>query len=149
MADSTITGLSSVTTVSLTNDTVLVKQPDSPRLKQCQVSKLSDALQTGSRPMVDVTGTSKTLALTDAGTFQVCSNASAQTITVPENASVAFPVGTEIEFLNWGAGQVSFAVTGAATIQPSTTLKISARYKSAILKQITTNNWVLIGSLTS
>ncbi|HRR40395.1 MAG TPA: hypothetical protein P5244_04080, partial [Syntrophales bacterium] len=57
-------------------------------------------------PIVNVTA-SKTLALTDAGTLQICTHAStAIDITVPPNSSVAFPVGTEIAIKMGGAAQV-------------------------------------------
>ena len=53
----------------------------------------------------DQTGTTYTPVLTDQ--YQVLvtrSNASASTMTIPTNASVAFPVGTVITVLNKGAG---------------------------------------------
>lgn len=36
-------------------------------------------------------------------------NAAAQTITVPPNSSVAFPIGTQIDLAQLGAGKVTFA----------------------------------------
>ena len=37
------------------------------------------------------------------------SNAAAQTVTVPPNSSVAFPIGTQIDCAQIGAGKVTFA----------------------------------------
>lgn len=100
------------------------------------------------RPLVSVSATTKTLALTDQDTFQNCSNASTQTITVPTNASVAFPLNTEIDFFQAGAGQVIFAAAGGVTID-TIGLKIQAQYGGATLKQIATDTWALVGNLTS
>ncbi len=102
------------------------------------------------RPIVSVTGTTRTLALTDANTFQECNNASAQAITVPPNSSVAFVVGTEIELWQEGAGQVSAVAGSGVTIRSkSSNLKISAQYAGAVLKKIATDTWLLVGDLTA
>lgn len=95
-------------------------------------------------------GTTGTLALTDGEYFQICSNASTQTLTVPTNASVAFPVNTEIVFFQQGAGQVVFAAAGGVTIQSvSSNLKISAQFGVATLKKTATDNWALFGNLSA
>jgi hypothetical protein len=103
-------------------------------------------LRQGGRPSVAVSGTSKNLAASDVGTTQNCSNASTQTITFIANIA---PVDAEIEFIQMGDGQVVFAAGGGVTLQPSTTLKISAKYKAAVAKQLSLNNWVIIGSLSA
>jgi hypothetical protein len=46
-------------------------------------------------PIVNVTGT-KTLALTDANTVQDCTNTALMTINIPTNATVPFPIGTQV-----------------------------------------------------
>lgn len=105
----------------------------------------------GYRPVATTfSGTTGTLALTDADYFQVCSNAATQTITVPTNASVAFPIGTEIDFFQQGAGQVVFAAAGGVTIQSaSSQLKIFIQFGGATIKKIGTDTWALVGNLTS
>ena len=95
------------------------------------------------------TGTSKTLALSDAYSFQNCGNAAAQTITVPLNSSVAFPIGTTINFAQIGAGQVDFAATGGVTILSKLgNLKISIQYAGATLTKTATDTWLLVGDLS-
>ena len=47
---------------------------------------------------------SMTTVLTDAGKTITMSNASANTVTIPANSSVAYVVGTRINILNLGAG---------------------------------------------
>ncbi len=54
-------------------------------------------------------GTTYTFALTDAWSMVTFNNAAAQTVTVPPNSSVAFPIGTQIDCSQLGAGKVTFA----------------------------------------
>lgn len=99
---------------------------------------------------VTVSGTSKTFALSDAGTLQVCSNAATQTLTVPTNASVAFALGTKIDLFQQGAGQVVIAAAGGVTIQSkSGNLKLAAQYSGATLTFLGSNTWSLVGDLTA
>lgn len=91
--------------------------------------------------------TSRTLALTDANDYIRTTNASATTITVPTNASVAFPIGTQIDVFQAGAGQVDFAASGGVTINYNTGLKIANQYQAATLKKVATDEWDLIGAL--
>lgn len=96
-------------------------------------------------------GTAHTLALADMQHFQYCSNASAQTITVPTNASIPIPAGNEIVLFQQGAGQVGVAAAGGVTILSINSYKkISQQYGAVTLKQTgTLNTWVLIGNLGS
>ena len=90
----------------------------------------------------------KTLALTDAGTFQNVNSSNNITVTIPLNSSVAFPTGTEIEIYRGGTGTVTIAAASGATINsPDGADEISVRYGCAVLKKIDTNAWVLGGVL--
>jgi len=95
------------------------------------------------------TGTTYTLALTDAGKMVTLSNAAAIALTVPLNASVAFPVNTRIDLLQLGAGQVT--VGGASiTFQSSgSKLKLTGQYSGATLWKKATDTWVLIGDIAT
>jgi hypothetical protein len=93
------------------------------------------------------TGTTYTFALTDANTFIGASNAAAQTFTVPLNATAAFPVGTEIELAQLGAGKLTIAATGGVTINPAATLSAANQYAVMRLKKIATDTWILSGSI--
>ena len=96
------------------------------------------------------TGTTYTLVLSDAGKYVTLDNAAAITMTVPLNSSVAFPVGTQIDFAQLGAGQVTFAATGGVTINSDTSkLKIGVRYGGATLIKTATDTWLLIGNLST
>lgn len=100
--------------------------------------------QTASR-IVNVTA-SKTLALTDSGTFQWCTNSSDITITIPSN--VAFPVKTEIEIARTGSGNVTIAAAAGITLISANSLKsIVPQNASAGLKKLDASTWFLNGSL--
>ena len=72
-------------------------------------------------PQTTQSGTSYTLALTDAETLVRFTNASTATVTIPTNASVAFPVGTVINLFPEGAGGIILAAAGGVTIDNNTT----------------------------
>lgn len=95
-------------------------------------------------------GTTYTLALADWGTIVEFTSASAVTVTVPPNASVAFPVGTAIELVQYGAGQVSVAAGAGVTIRsPSGKLKLTGQYSAALLRKRATNEWFLQGDIAT
>jgi hypothetical protein len=99
----------------------------------------------------DQTGTSYTPVLTDQ--YQVLitrSNASASTLTIPTNASVAFPVGTVITVLNKGAGAVTISGAGGVTVLSAGATAASPvlnQYKSCALMQVAANTWYVVGAI--
>ena len=95
-------------------------------------------------------GTTYTLALTDDGKVVEMNNASANTLTVPPNSSVAFPVGSQILVLQTGAGQTTVAAGAGVTINSKDgNLKLSARWCAATLIKRATDVWVAIGDLSA
>lgn len=96
------------------------------------------------------TGTTYTLALTDAGYVVELNNASAITLTVPPNSSVAFPTGSRIDLIQTGAGQVTVAAGAGVTINSKgAALKITGQWSAATLIKRATNTWVLVGDLSA
>lgn len=99
------------------------------------------------------TGTTYTFVLTDNGRLVTASNASAQTYSIPTNASVAFPIGTQINIIQIGAGQVTInAVTSGTTTISSTGAtatapKLRAQYSSATCIKAATDLWYVIGDI--
>lgn len=91
-------------------------------------------------------GTTYTFVLGDSGNVVTGSNASATAFTIPLNASVAFPVGAQIDLVQTGAGKIT--VGGSPTINSVNSFKsISAQYASASLLKTATDTWLLMGSL--
>jgi hypothetical protein len=93
------------------------------------------------------TGTTYTLVLADSGKFVTQSNASGITTTIPPNTDVAFPVGTQVNLLQLGAGQVTVAAGAGVTIRSQgSKLKLNGQYATATCVKIATDEWVLIGN---
>ena len=100
------------------------------------------------------TGTTYTFILTDANNELItASNASAQTYSIPTNASVAFPIGCQINIIQIGAGQVTInAVTSGTTTVLSTGAapaapKLRAQYSSATCVKVGTDSWYVVGDI--
>ena len=97
------------------------------------------------------TGTSYTPVLTDQ--YQVLitrSNASASTLTIPLNSSVAFATGTVISVLNIGAGTVTISGAGGVTVLSAGATAASptlAQYKSCALIKTGTDSWYVVGAI--
>lgn len=88
------------------------------------------------------TTTAYTLVLTDAGKQVTMNNASASTLTVPPNASVAFPIGVRIQVIQLGAGAVTITAGAGVTLTSVSTSFAMARYQVATLIKTATNTWV-------
>jgi hypothetical protein len=100
------------------------------------------------------TGTTYTFVLADADNKLVtASNAAAQTFSIPTNANAAFPIGTQINLIQLGAGQVTVnAVTSGTTTIVSTgataaTPKCRAQYSAMTLIKRDTDSWYAIGDI--
>lgn len=91
---------------------------------------------------------SYTLVLADAYRTVEMNVASANNLTVPANASVAFAIGTQILISQYGAGQTTVVAAGGVTIRSSGgKLKIGARYAGGTLVKVGTDEWYLFGEL--
>lgn len=93
---------------------------------------------------------SYTLALTDAAGVVEMNVAGANNLTVPPNSTVAFPVGTTLEVMQYGAGQTTIVAGGGVTLRsPGGKLKIAAQYGGATLRKIATDEWAVEGNITT
>ena len=86
------------------------------------------------------TGTTYTLVLTDQNKAVECNNASAITLTIPPNSSVAFPVGTVIEILQVAAGAITLAAGSGVTINGKT--GTTAQWGVVVLRKRAANTWL-------
>lgn len=90
----------------------------------------------------------RTLVLSDAGRLILMVGADAQTVTIPTDTAVAFPVGTEIEVVRWGAGSVTFApATGVVIASLDNALSIAGQFGVAALKKLDASTWFIAGAL--
>lgn len=98
------------------------------------------------------TGTTYTLALSDS--YQVLitqSNASANAIKIPTNATAAIPVGSVITLINIGAGlcTISAVTSGTTTVLSAGATAASptlGQYKSVALIKTATDTWYVVGA---
>jgi hypothetical protein len=70
------------------------------------------------------------------------------TLTIPTDASVAFPIGTQISILQTGASQVTVGGAGV-TINGTPGLKLRAQWSGATLVKRATDTWVALGDLSA
>lgn len=84
------------------------------------------------------------LVLADASEGIEMNVAGANTVTVPLNATQAFPVGTLIPVVQYGAGLTSIVATGGVTINTSAgNLDSPGQYAPMFLRKIATDEWYL------
>ena len=67
-------------------------------------------------------------------------------MTIPTNASVAFPIGTQVNIVQLGAGQVTVGGAGVTIRSQGSKLKLNGIYSAATCVKINTNEWVLVGN---
>ena len=109
------------------------------------ISEDVDGVVAGLKAINAQTGTTYTLVLADQSKLVTCSNAAAVTLTVPPNASVAFPVGTTIEVIGIGAGIVTLAQGSGVAINATPSLVFRAQHSGATLVKIATDTWQAVG----
>jgi hypothetical protein len=97
------------------------------------------------------TGTTYTPALTDENVMVTLSNASPVVVTLPSDATSAFPIGAEVDFVWLGVGACSFAQGSSAVIVSSATAVaapvLRVRYSAATAKKTAANTWLVVGDL--
>lgn len=131
-SNNTLTGIVTLTgTETLTNKTLT-----SPTINDARQNITLNAQ----------TGTTYTLALTDNGRLVTLNNASAVTVNVPTNASVAFATGAIINLQRIGAGSVTVVAPGGVTIT-GVGITLRAQYSAASLIKTDTDSWTIIGDL--
>ena len=112
---------------------------------QTQIDAKSDKTAT-----INTQTASYTLVLGDADEIIEVNNASANNLTVPPNSSVAFPIGTQIDLVQYGAGQTTVVAGSGVTIRSKgAALKLTGQYSGATLYKRGTDEWVLVGDLVA
>lgn len=89
-----------------------------------------------------------TIALTDAGKLVTLTADTALTVTLPADSAAAFPIGTEIELAQLGAGAVTVAAAEGVTVHSlDGSVKLAGQYAAVCLKKIAAGTWLLGGAL--
>ena len=108
------------------------------------LGKLADAT-------IDEKSADYTLALNDKNKFiKMSVTSTANTVTVPTNASVAFPIGSQIHIIQYGTGKTQvIPVSGTVILYATPGAYLRAQYSSATLLKCDTNIWMLMGDLSA
>lgn len=93
-------------------------------------------------------GTAYTPVLSDANGFKRSLSASAATVTVAQDSTTFFPLGTVLTYEQEGAGQVTF-VAGTNVTLVSAGSKVATAAQNAVVSLIkkSANTWTLFGNL--
>ncbi|WP_411832332.1 hypothetical protein [Pseudoxanthomonas mexicana] len=104
-------------------------------------------LESGGASSVEVAGASATLSLAHANRFIRFNNATAQTVTIPPQSSVAWPDDCQLEGAQWGAGAVSFVAGSGVTLRKAADISATSggQYKPLGIKRVALNEWLLFG----
>lgn len=98
-------------------------------------------------PTFSANATTLTLSQKDA-IVELSNGSTAGTVNVPLNSSVAFPIGSVINLVQTGSGQITVGGAGV-TINGTPGLKLRTQWSSASLVKRGTDTWVLIGDLSA
>ena len=102
-------------------------------------------------PIIQKTASYTLSALTERDSLIEVSSATGVTISIPTDATLDYPIGTSIDILQTGAGQVTIAAVtpGTTTVNSTPGLKLRTTWSSATLFKRAANTWVVFGDLTA
>ena len=98
---------------------------------------------------INAQNTNYTLVLSDTSKLVELNVASANTLTVPLNSSVAFAVGAQITVLQTNTGQTTITPASGVTINGTPGLKLRTQWSSCTLVKRATDTWVALGDLSA
>ena len=95
-----------------------------------------------------ITTTAYTVEIDDNGKLTTLNNVGAIGVTIPLNATTAFPIGAQLNFAQIGDGTVTFIpATNAVIIGATPGYRLRTKWSTATLTKIATNTWILVGDL--
>jgi hypothetical protein len=100
-------------------------------------------------PLTNAQAANYVLVLSDRNKIVEMNVSTANTLTVPDDATVTFATGTHITIIQTGAGQCTVTPGGGVIINATPGLKLRAQWSGATLIKRAANSWVLIGDLSA
>ena len=108
---------------------------------------VSDATQ---RTVQNISGTTYTPGISDAGKALIFSNSSSITLTVPAESSTNYVIGQSFQIIQKGSGQVTVVGASGVTINSlGSKTKTNGQYSDVRLLKTASNEWLLSGDLSS
>ena len=104
----------------------------------------------GRRAIIVEADTNRTLSLEDAGDFIIATNADEHTtIAIPTNESVEFTTGTEVDFIQKTAQELTIEAVSGVTLNgvDRGSTSITAQWGGATIKKIDENEWIIVGKI--
>lgn len=103
----------------------------------------------GRRQQINAQTAAYTLVLADEEKLVTVTAAAVTAVTIPTNATVAFPVGARVEIMQTGAGQATVAGAAGVTLRlpPTRTAGTRGQYSRIDAQKIAADEWVLGGDL--
>ncbi len=96
------------------------------------------------------TGTAYTPGTAQVGQLTTLINAAGGTVTIPANATTAFAIGDQLNFMNLGTATYTFVAGGTAVIRSAgSALKLSTQYAVCTVLKWDTDAWVMVGNVTA
>lgn len=112
-------------------------------------SNLSGTFETlGELAGINLQLASYVLVLTDKGKTIEMNVAGANTLTIPPNSSVAFPIKAYLNLAQVGAGQTTITPGVGVAIHARNGLKTAGQWALATFYQRATDEWIAAGDLT-
>jgi hypothetical protein len=139
----------SVTYVYTGSAWLALSNPDTVTLTATQTLTNKTLVDAKTQLSTNAQSASYTLVLSDRDKIVEINNASANTLTIPLNSSVAYPVGSQIQIIQTGAGQTTLTPTGGVTLNGTPGLKLRTQWSSATLIKRATDTWIAIGDLSA
>ena len=141
MADVKISALTDAGAMAGDEVLPIVQSTATKKVKARDVSKI------GYQDIQTVSAATKTLALTDRGSWMRFT--ATNTLTVPTNASVAFAIGEMLNGVQAGTGQVTISAASGITINKPTGTNAKTRAQGAAfsLVKVAADTWDLVGDL--
>ncbi len=101
-----------------------------------------------SDPSINTQLSSYVAVLSDDGNIVVMYVSTANTFTIPTNASVAFDIGATLTVIQYGTGQVTLTPALGVAVNTPSSLTTRAQYSTVSVTQISTDVWNAAGDLS-
>jgi hypothetical protein len=130
-----VTATSGSATAARVSSTGLTFQPST--------STLTTAGPVVDRRQDNSQGSSYTLALTDRNKVVAFNGSSAQTVTIPVESSIDFPIGSVVYIARIGSGSLTLAGAGGVTVSKTGTFALN---EEIAVRKRASNSWIVIDS---